>query len=468
MPRSAVYRGWTGGARQGRRTFSYGPDGDEDWTKDQRDHHGGPYNRAMYGACRSAAVLALAALAVGGAADAARAGTASGRPAQFTAAAGERNDLTVDAGSGGAVQFSDAGAPVSPRLWCAPFPLGQALCDPDGDPRDTDGGGVSVDLGDNDDRAIIRRVPGTDTRPGAIRVAGGAGNDRMENSANGVIRFDGGDGNDTLVTGPAAGTYLLGGAGADLMASSAGCCAIASYTDHDGAGVRVTLDQTANDGVAGEGDDVRTSGVIGSPGPDAITGDAGPNSLTGSGGDDVLDGAGGDDSIDTTLQDVPPADTPDGPDTVRCGAGNDDVVADENDKAGVDCERIRVGLSGGPQLVLDMGAARAGRTGALKLTCRVEFPNPDNALASRSTFRLVDSKGRPASSTAQFVLGGDANVARPRIKLNRATRRRLARSRSGALPLIAQRVSRDASPGSTASGYEQLNVPVTIRRASKR
>jgi hypothetical protein len=34
--------------------------------------------------------------------------------------------------------------------------------------------------------------------------------------------------------------------------------------------------------------------------------------------------------------------------------------------------------------------------------------------------------------------------------------------------LIAQRVSRDASPDATASGYEQFNVPVTIRRAGKR
>jgi hypothetical protein len=421
----------------------------------------------MYGLWRPAAVLALAALAAGGAADAARAGTASGRPAQFTAAAGERNDLTVDAGSGGAVVFSDAGAPVSARLWCAPFPIGQAQCDPDGDPRDTDGGGVSVDLGDGDDRAIIRSVPGTDTHPGAIRVAGGAGDDHLESSASGLIRFDGGDGNDTLVTGPAAGAYLLGGAGADLMASSAGCCAIASYADHDRAGVRVTLDGKANDGAAGEGDDVRTSGVIGSPGPDVIVGDDRANALTGSGGADVLDGGGGDDSIDATLQDAQASDGPDGPDTVTCGAGNDVVLADANDKAGVDCESIRVGISGGPELALDMGSARAGRTGSLKVTYRVEFPNPDNALASRSTFRLVDGKGRAASSTAGFVLGADMSVVRLRVKLSRAARRRLAHSRSGALPLFAQRVSRDATPGSTASGYEQLNAPVTIRRAAK-
>ncbi len=127
---------------------------------------------------RLAAVLSLVALAGGGAADAAHAGTASGRPAKFAAATGERNDLTVDAGAGATVQFRDAGVPISPWLWCAPFPLGQAQCDPDGDPRVTDGGGVRVDVGDSDDRAIIRWIPGTDTRPGTIRVAGGAGTTR--------------------------------------------------------------------------------------------------------------------------------------------------------------------------------------------------------------------------------------------------------------------------------------------------
>jgi hypothetical protein len=102
------------------------------------------------------------------------------------------------------------------------------------------------------------------------------------------------------------------------------------------------------------------------------------------------------------------------------------------------------------------------------LTYRVKFPNRDNALASTSTFRLVDSKGRPASSTAQFTVGGDVDAAGLRVKLSRTTRRRLARSRSGALPLIAQRVSRDADAESSAAGYEEFNSPVTIRRAGTR
>jgi Ca2+-binding RTX toxin-like protein len=421
----------------------------------------------MYDAWRPAAVLALVALAAVGAADAAHASTASGRPAQFTAAAGERNVLTLDAGSGGWAQFSDAGAPVSAGPWCAPLPPGKALCDPDADPRDTDGGGVGVELGDGDDEATIRWVPGTDTHPGVLRVSAGPGDDRVASSANGLIRFDGGDGNDTLTTGPSAGAYFLGGRGADLMASSAACCAIAGYDDHDASGVRVTLDATANDGAAGEGDDVRTSGVVGSSGPDVIAGDAAANSLAGAGGADVLDGGAGDDSIDATLRYGDAAAGRDGRDAVTCGAGNDVVAADDDDKVAVDCERIRVGVAAGPELVLDMGA-RAGRTGTMPLVYRVRFPNPDNALSSRSTFRLVDSRGRPASSRAAFVLGGPATVARLRVTLSRAARRRLAHSRSGRLRLIAQRVSRAASPGSTATGYEQFNSPVTIRRTGAR
>ena len=409
---------------------------------------------------RLAAVLACAASALG-VADSAVAGTASGRPAQFTAAPGERNDLAVDAGSGGAVQFADAGAPIAATLpWCTPFPLGQALCDPDGDPRDTDGGGVGVDLSDGDDRLLIRWIPGTGPRPGAISVAAGAGNDRIENQANGVIRFDGGAGDDTLLTGPTAGAILRGGAGADLLDADGDCCATAGYDDHDAAGVRVTLDRTANDGAAGEGDDVRTSGVVGSPGPDAITGDAGPNALTGFGGADAIAGAGGDDRIDATVQQGA-----DERDSVTCGAGRDDVTADADDAVAVDCERVGVGRIAVPELVLDLGAARAARDGTVRATYRVRFPNPDNALASRSTLRLLDTRGRAVSSTARFVLGAAASTARVRVTLGRAARRRLARSRSGRLALVAQRVSRNAEAELAAAGYERVNVAVTIRRA---
>jgi hypothetical protein len=104
----------------------------------------------------------------------------------------------------------------------------------------------------------------------------------------------------------------------------------------------------------------------------------------------------------------------------------------------------------------------------VRLTYRVRFPIAGNAVASRNRLRLVDRNGQAASSAARFVLGGDIQVARLRVRLSRATRRRLARSRSGALALIAQRVSRDAGGPSPVPGYAQFNVPVTIRRAGRR
>lgn len=415
-------------------------------------------------------VSALATLAIGATADAARAGTASGRPAQFTAAAGERNDLTVAAGSSGSAQFSDRGAPIEALLpWCVPIPLGEARCDPDGDPRDTDGGGVGVDLGDMDDRAMIRGIPGTGVHPGVVRVAGGSGSDRIESTAFGAILLDGGPGDDALVTGPTATATLVGGEGADLMQSAPGCCAVASYGDHGAAGVRVTLDRTANDGLAGERDDVRTSGVVGSPGADVIVGDGGANVLTGGAGADVLDGAGGDDTIDATLSPVGPSDGPDGRDAVACGAGSDSVSADADDAIAVDCERVRVGSAvAGPQLSLATRTARADRRGALRLTYRAPQPAVLSFVTSRSTVRIVDRSGRTVSSAARFEVGGSRTVARARVTLSRAARRRLARSRSGALALIAQRVSRPGATAATTAGYERFNAPITIRRPARR
>ena len=226
----------------------------------------GAYYRAMRDAWRPAAVLVCAALVAGGAAEAAQAGTASGRPAAFKASADERNALTVDRTNSGEVQFIDAATPMVAGLFCLPIPLGQALCDPDGDVRDLDGGGVSVDVGDRDDRVIVRGVPRSDGKggpPGSVTVAGGAGKDYLENAASAFIRLRGGAGDDTLVAGQAAGGVLIGGTGADVTASNTICCAT-SYEDHD-RGVRVTLDGKPNDGSPDELDDVQTAAVTGAP-----------------------------------------------------------------------------------------------------------------------------------------------------------------------------------------------------------
>jgi Ca2+-binding RTX toxin-like protein len=425
----------------------------------------------MHGAWRLAAVFVCAAIAVAGAVDAAFAGTATGRPAQFTASAGEQNDVTVDAGNGGSVQFTDSVSPIGASLpWCVPFPLGQALCDPDGDPRDTDGGGVTVALGDRDDRAVVRFIPGTQTHPGQISVTGGDGNDILENLAFGSVRLEGGAGNDTLASGRAAGAYLLGGPGADTMTSTGECCAVVGYSDHGKEGVGISLDGLANDGTAGEHDDVRSSHVIGSPGGDVITGGGADDTLVGGGGADVIDGRGGDDEINATLQYAQAGETPDsvdGVDKVTCGAGDDEVMADPSDDVDVDCERIRIGLLAGPDIVLVTKSARVDRKGTVRLTFRAKAPDAANAAAVRSTVRLVDRSGVSASSTARFVLGANAHLVRVRVTLNPATRTRLAKRRTRSLPLLAQRVTRGTQPGPNAGASEKAHVPFTVTRPAK-
>lgn len=426
----------------------------------------------MHGARRSAAVLVCAALATAGTVDAAYGGTATGRPAQFTASAGEQNDVTVDAGNGGAVQFTDSVSPIGASLpWCLPIPLGQALCDPDGDPRDTDGGGVTVALADGDDRAVVRFIPGNATHPGRIVVTGGAGNDIVENLAFGSVRLDGGEGDDALSSGRAAGAYLLGGPGADVLASTGECCAVAGYSDHGASGVGITLDGIANDGTPGERDDVRTNHVIGSPGQDVITGGNQADTLVGGGGIDAIDGRGGDDTINATLQYAQASESPgavDGADTVTCGAGSDDVTADANDEVAVDCEHVRIGGAFVPEIVLATKSVRADRKGVVRLTFRLKAPSPGNAARASSTIRLVDRQGRAVSSTARFVLGADATTARVRVTLNQATRSRLAKARAGSLALIAQRVSRNPEPGPLAGGSERFNLPFKVARPSRR
>jgi Ca2+-binding RTX toxin-like protein len=425
----------------------------------------------MHGAWRLAAIFVCAALAVAGAVDAAYAGTASGRPAKFVAGADEVNDLTIDAGSGGQVQFTDSAEPVGVSLpWCIPFPLGNALCDPDGDPRDTDGGGLTVDLGDRDDHGVIRFIPGTATHPGRITVAGGTGDDILENLAFGSIRLEGGEGDDTLDSGRAAGAYLLGGPGADAMKSTGECCAVVGYSDHGKEGVGISLDGVANDGTAGERDDVRSNHVIGSPGGDAITGGGADDTLVGGGGADVLDGRGGDDVINATLQYAQAAESPgstDGVDTVTCGAGDDEVMADPDDDVAVDCERVRFGLFAGPDIVLVTKSARADANGIVRLTFRVKAPTPANAAPARSTVRLVDRSGLPASSTTRFALGGEASLVRLRLTLNKATRTRLAKRRTRSLPLIAQRLSRSTDPGPNAGASEKVHAPFSVTRPGR-
>ncbi|HEX8916357.1 MAG TPA: C2 family cysteine protease [Humisphaera sp.] len=131
--------------------------------------------------------------------------------------------------------------------------------------------------------------------PVKLWVDGGAGNDDLNGGAgNDTIR--GGDGDDFLRASLGADDYF-GGAGADTL-----------YRGTDTGPLTITLDGTANDGLANEHDNVYpdVERLVGGSGNDKLTasnagarfeGGAGNDALTGGAGDDTLVGGDGDDTL---------------------------------------------------------------------------------------------------------------------------------------------------------------------------
>lgn len=206
---------------------------------------------------------------------------------------------------------------------------------------------------------------------------GGGGNDRFyDNAGDDPAKLWGGPGNDTFtdwhgnITTPHPGspppmpgpdiTYFDGGSGSD---------AIAYRTEVGEYDLNISLDGVANDGEAGENDNIRPSvELISDPffygetgqfgGNDVLTGSNAPNVIGGQVGDDTIDGLGGQDD----LKGGPGADAitgGSGPDliygeadddeifaedgeidTIFCGSGTDVVHADVSDSVDGDCETV--------------------------------------------------------------------------------------------------------------------------------
>jgi hypothetical protein len=141
-----------------------------------------------------------------------------------------------------------------------------------------------------------------------------------------------GDEGDDQMQGGAANDKLYGGAGDDVFYTGSGAGADGADVYEGGAGVdtldaskrtaalSITLDDQANDGLAGEGDDVRSTveNVYGGSGDDVIVGSAAANTLRGGPGNDRLDGLDGDDLFDE-------GDAASGADVINGGPGVDTV-----------------------------------------------------------------------------------------------------------------------------------------------
>jgi Ca2+-binding RTX toxin-like protein len=150
---------------------------------------------------------------------------------------------------------------------------------------------VSVLSGDRDDRILYNAAAL------AVRLSGGDGNDVIRLGASAAASTLIGDaGNDTLQGGPANDT-LDGGDGADTMSGGAGPDLV-TYRART-TPVTATIDNIANDGAAGEGDNIVADieDIFGGSANDVLTGSAADNRLFGAQGNDTLNGLTGNDLL---------------------------------------------------------------------------------------------------------------------------------------------------------------------------
>jgi len=350
---------------------------------------------------------------------------------------------------------------------------------------DTIDGGADVDTLDYSARTAALNVS---VNAGAVNDGQSGEGDTVTN----VERLLSGSGPDVLVAGAAASQLygaagddvLTGGAAGDLLSGTDVGGAAGSGNDTlDGAGgadelrggdgvdtstyasrsaaVVVTLDDVADDGEAGEKDNVRSDveNVTGGAGGDALTGSAGANALTGNAGDDVLDGAGGADVLRAGDGNDAVQARDGATDDIACGAGDDTVVADAFDTIAADCEHVDAPAAGGgttgtgpgpgtgsptppAALTLAPGAAKIDARGrvAVLATCSAGAGGCAGAL----TLRTVARKRRPAiraatAATASYIVpAGSARTLR--LKLSAGARRILRRDKRLALRASARAV----------------------------
>jgi uncharacterized delta-60 repeat protein len=169
----------------------------------------------------------------------------------------------------------------------------------------------------------------------AIRVYAFGGNDSVVLGATGTSAayIDGGAGNDTIAGGELNDTIvggdgndrMFGNGGADVFFGGAGTDIVAY--DIRTNSVNLSIDDVANDGEAGENDNIHSTveQIRGGKGNDTLTGSDGINTLYGGAGNDKLFGMGGDDALfGEADNDVLDGGT--GSDFISGGSGSQDEV----------------------------------------------------------------------------------------------------------------------------------------------
>jgi RTX calcium-binding nonapeptide repeat (4 copies) len=231
----------------------------------------------------------------------------SGSVLNYDAASGETNgpivtvtpyDLLCDPLPAPCLSIFDPGAYIS-------VPPGQCIGGGTTDVHCVLPSAIVANLGDREDSfydwngdSTINTGPGNDNP-----VYGYGGNDHL-NGGIGSDNLIGGSGNDVLDGGP--GNDYLEDIAYGNEADTAGSDTYIGGGDSDrlnldgrSEDLALSLDGVANDGAAGEGDNISPdiSTVVGGYGADTFTGNAGANAFEGGEGNDTVNGAGGDDNL---------------------------------------------------------------------------------------------------------------------------------------------------------------------------
>lgn len=302
------------------------------------------------------------------------------------------NSVTVSLRSSASFVVSDSKANVTAGAGCTSMGQKRVSCPAAGVT------GLAIDVAGGADRVSLDArisIPATITAGGGNDVMrGGSGNDRLEGGP-GADNLDGAAGNDAELGGDGADTFPQGRSpnGADSLRGGGGVDQV-GYGKRN-AGVAVSLDGAANDGEAGEGDNLGSDveNVSGGSGSDRIVGSAAQNRLDGGGGNDFVDGRGGVDTL-TGGRGADRIGSRDlSVDRVDCGAEGDRVRANFGDRVARDCEVV--GLTAPIRLRPERTRLAGTSSLSVVVTCdATAFGQCAGRVVVNTTRRILTAQGR--------------------------------------------------------------------------
>ena len=418
----------------------------------------------------------------------ASAGELAVRDGKLIVAAESQERLDVDIVQDGAESFTvyDYSGDLTPGSGCAPpppSPTDLVFGGAEGT-YDCSGAIATVDVQGGDDRDFVFLLAQV---PGALRGAGGddylylgagggsadggPGSDSLENGDK-PAQLIGGDGDDYLGSGSGA-DHLVGGAGADHLvgdtnyedfetgepaAAAAGSPDVLEggsgndvldggpgadvldggsgrdTAEWSAAAVSVSLNGVADDGAAGENDQVLgIENVSTGRFDDTISGDASVNQIFSGDGNDTIDPGGAFDIVESGAGDDT-INARDGvQDDISCGEGADRVTADPDDYVADDCETVeRAAAAAGPApiapaashavkpLRFDISARRRG--GSIVVTGRVRLPAGASGCAGGGVTVRLRGLARRTKSVGTVLRANCSFVVRVRAKGRRVAR----------------------------------------------